>query len=148
MTQQVAWSDQQRQALARAIDRFKHYAGTESYQADLKDREERKRFFQEELRRRLDQLSEADVEEVVGLLWAHGMWGNKAYVAQKIVEENGLECLRENLGMLYSLQGDPEEAYERFLSAVKRWGPASVTETLAYIYPERCGIWNTSYISL
>lgn len=140
--EQVAWSDQQRQALARAIDSFKHYAGTENYQADLKDREKRKRFFQEELRRRLDQLSEADVEEVVSLLWAHSMWGNKAYLAQKIVAENGLECLQENLGMLYSLEGDPEEAYERFLSAVKRWGPASVTEMLVYIYPERCGIWN------
>lgn len=142
MSAQVAWSPAQRQALKGAIDRFKGYTATESYRSDLDDRKRRKRFFQQELPGRLKQLSEADVEEIVGLLWAHRMWANKAYVAQKLVEENGLEHLRQCLSLLYPPGLEPEEAYERFLSSVKRWGPASVTEMLACIYPERCGIWN------
>jgi hypothetical protein len=138
----VTLSPAQRQALQKAISKFKDYSATERYKADLQDRENRQRFFQQELPSRLEQISEADVEEIVDLLWAHRMWGNKAYVAQKLVEENGLERLRQNLRLLYSQEIDPVEAYDRFLSSVKRWGPASVTEMLAYIYPERCGIWN------
>jgi len=142
MNEQPVLSPAQRQALQQAINKFKAYSATERYKADLQDRESRRRFFQQELPSRLEQLSEADVEEIVGLLWAHHIWSNKAYVAQKLVEENGLECLRQNLRLLYSQEIDPVEAYDRFLSSVKRWGPASVTEMLAFIYPERCGIWN------
>lgn len=142
MTASISWSPEERQALEQAAAAFKAYTATEAYRTDLNDRQERKRFFQQELPERLPQLSEADVEEIVGLLWSHMMWGNKAYVAQQIVAENGLERVRENLRLLYAQQADPEDAYDRFLSSVKRWGPASVTEMLAYIYPRRCGIWN------
>ncbi len=143
MVQLSGWSTQQRQALTQAINKFKSYTKTESYQSYLKEQKERKRFFQEELRRRLDQLSEADVEQIVSLLWAYTWWrGNKALIAQKITKGNGLESLQKNLRMLYSEKDDPEEAYDRFLSNVRGWGPASVTEMLTYIYPDRCCIWN------
>lgn len=142
MPGEVTLSPIQRQALREAIERFKRHTATEDYKADVEDRERRERFFQQDLPGRLEELSEADVQEIVGLLWAHRIWSNKAYVAQKLVEENGLERLRQHLRLLYSPELDPEEAYERFLSSVRLWGPASVTEMLACIYPERCGIWN------
>ena len=121
---------------------FWEYTKTDEFQRDLAERKEHVHFFQTQLPGRLDVLSEADIEEIVNRLWAHRMWGNKAYVAQKIVEENSLEKLRSNLKMLYESEEDPEKAYARFVSNVKRWGPASVTEMLTYLYPHRCGIWN------
>lgn len=142
MRKQVRWSSEQRRRLKEAIQRFKVYSKTEAYHLDLQERDNRKFFFQQVLPKRLAQLSEADIEEIVGMLWAHRMWGNKAYVARDLVEDNGLPRLRQALQLLYTLHDDPEEAYERFLSLVKHWGPAAVTEMLAYIYPERCGLWN------
>jgi len=142
MNRQIPWSPEQREALDRAIAGFKTYALTDNYKKDLREREERKRFFQKVLPERLERLSEADVEEIVGLLWAHRMWGNKVYVVQTLVKENGLDGLSKHLRVLYDSRDDPEEGYERFLSSVKGWGPAAVTEMLAYIYPERCGLWN------
>lgn len=142
MGKQIPSSPEQRQRLAQAIQRFKAYSQTEEYRLHLKERNERKQFFQQVLPKRLDQLSEADIEEIVGMLWAHRMWGNKAYVARDLVEDNGLERLSQALRLLYALHEDPEEAYERFLATVKHWGPAAATEMLAYIYPQRCGLWN------
>jgi len=142
MNQQISWTPEQREVLERAIASFKAYPQTEDFRTHLQVIEERKRFFQKVLPERLEQLSEADVEEIVDMLWAYKMWGNKAYVAQKLVEENGIEVLSRHLLALYELRDDPEEAYERFISSVKRCGPAAVTEMLAYIYPQRCGLWN------
>ena len=124
------------------VREFLEYTKTNDFQRDLAERKEHVQFFQAQLPERLDTLSEADVEEIVNRLWAHRMWGNKAFVAQKIVEENSLEKLRANLKVLYASKDDPEKAYARFVSNVKRWGPASVTEMLTYLYPHRCGIWN------
>ena len=135
-------SPKSRNALDKAIRDFREYIQTEDFQRYLQDRKNRTLFFQKELPSRLENFSEADVEQIVGSLWAHQMWGNKAYVAQKIVQENTLERLRDHIQMLYQMAEDPEEAYARFLKSVKRWGPASITEMLAYIYPQRCGIWN------
>ena len=135
-------SPKSRSALERAIRDFRQYIQTEDFRRYLQDRKNRTLFFQKELSSRLENLSEADVEQIVGYLWAHQMWGNKTYVAQKIVQENTLERLRDHIQMLYQMAEDPEEAYARFLKSIKRWGPASVTEILAYIYPQRCGIWN------
>lgn len=141
MKEEVTWTKEQEKRLRSAIREFRKYADTEAYRVDLHEREKRRTFFQA-LPQRLDRLSEADVEEIVGFLWSHRMWGNKAYVARKIIEENTLKCLSENLNLLYEKKEDPEAAYEQFVNNVRRWGPASVTEMLAYIYPDRCGIWN------
>jgi len=133
---------EQRRIVRGWMERFLDYTRTEEFRRDLRDRHERTEFFQNDLPGRLEDLSEADVLEIVSMLWAFQMWGNKNHVAQKITKENGLEHLRECLKALYEMAEEPEAAYEQFLNSAKHWGPASVTEMLAYIYPHRCGIWN------
>jgi len=113
----------------------------DQFKKDMEERKERITFFQKELKNRLDEFSEADFETIISLLWASRMWGNKTYLAQKIVNENGLEKLREQLKNLANTN-EPESAYSRFLQEIKGLGPASVTEILTYLYPSRCGIWN------
>ncbi len=133
---------QNRSVLTSHIADFLAYTHTEAYRQDLSVRERRIRFFQKILPQRLDGLSEADVEEVLGHLWASKMWGNRSYLVRKILEENSLDQLQQNLQMLYTLRDDPEEAYVRFLRNSRYWGPASITEVLTYIYPQRCFVWN------
>ncbi|RKY04067.1 hypothetical protein DRP77_04865 [Candidatus Poribacteria bacterium] len=137
----VMLTEAQRAIIREYVKSFREYLKTKDFQHDQEEREEHRRFFQRELRERLEGLSESDIEEVVKRLWANAMWSNKQYLASQIVEINGLEKLQEAFkDLLYS--DDPEEAYSRFLSKIKGFGPSSVTEILCYIHPDRCGIWN------
>lgn len=87
----------QKKAIEVHLDRFKSYLATEEYLADQRERERRVTFFHEELPARLPELSEADITELVTMLWATAMWGNKQYHAQQIITENGIDKLRQEL---------------------------------------------------
>ena len=126
----------------RAIRRHLQAFDSEQLQEEKKYRLSRVSYFQERLPERVAELSEADVSELVAMLWASQMWGNKQYLAQKIITDNGIEKLRRELKALLDTSSPVETRYERFLSQIKGLGPASVTEMLCYIQPETCGIWN------
>ena len=127
--------------MAQYTDAFEAYMATDQFRKDSIDRRDRVTFFQKELPKRLDQFSEADVETIVKQLWASRIWGNKDYLTQKIIDNNGIDNLREQFGRLIETS-DPEASYLRFLREVNGLGPASTTEILTYLYPDRCGIWN------
>lgn len=141
MNQTLTLTEAQQAAIGRYLDVFRRYMATEAFQRDQADRKARVDFFQRDLPRRLDELSEADFETIISQLWASRMWGNKTYLAQKIINDNGIDRLRSELKRLVE-SDDPEQAYSRFLQAIKGMGPASVTEILTYLHPDRCGIWN------
>ena len=126
----------------RAIRRHLQAFDSEQLQEEKKYRLSRVSYFQERLPERVAELSEADASELVAMLWASQMWGNKQYLAQKIITDNGIEKLRRELKALLDTSSPVETRYERFLSQIKGLGPASVTEMLCYIQPETCGIWN------
>ena len=126
----------------RAIRRHLQAFDSEQLQEEKKCRLSRVSYFQERLPERVAELSEADVSELVAMLWASRMWGNKQYLAQKIIADNGIEKLRRELKALLDASSPVETRYERFLSQIKGLGPASVTEMLCYTQPETCGIWN------
>lgn len=99
-------------------------------------------YFQKILPERVSELSEADVYDIITNLWASELWSNKQYLAQKIISDNGIEKLREELKLLLDTSNSVENRYEHFLGQIKGLGPASLTEMLCYIQPENCGIWN------
>ncbi len=132
---------EQKNAIRQHIQRFHDYMKQEQFQQDQAERKQRITFFKNELKNRLDEFSEADFETIISLLWASRMWGNKTYLAQKIVNDNGLDKIKEELKKLVKSKY-PEQAYSRFLQEIKGMGPASVTEILTYLHPDHCGIWN------
>ena len=138
----VTLSAPQKAHLKPHIPSFLRYLKTEAFKKDQEDRLRRVRFFQDELPSRLENLSEADVGELVSELWASHMWGNKQYLIQKVIEDNGLDPLREELRYLLDRTIAPQIRYDRALGKLRRLGPASVTEMLCYSDPEHCGIWN------
>lgn len=142
MEQPITLSTEQREALTQALSHFKKYAATEEYRDWLREGERQRAFFCEVLPSRLEQLSEADIGEMVSSMWAWSMWANKGWVAEYLIRENTLPRLAEGLKLLYDTRRTPEENFEAFLRAVKGMGTACVTEILAYLHPGRCGIWN------
>jgi hypothetical protein len=138
----ISLTPEQKKAIKRHLQAFRKYAASERFREDQKDRLSRVSYFQERLPERVAELSEADVNELVAMLWASRMWGNKQYLARKIIADNGIEKLRRELKALLDTSAPVETRYERFFEEIKGLGPASVTEMLCYIQPESCGIWN------
>jgi hypothetical protein len=139
----VVLSDESKSRLKPQIDSFVAHLATEAAKKEQLERQQHLHYFREELPALLDNLSELDVANVVGQLWASRMWGNKQWLVQRVIEDNrGLDVLREELKHLLDTTKSPGYRYERALSGISRLGPASITEILCYSDPEHCGIWN------
>lgn len=141
MSQALRLSEEQKAAIEQHIELFREYMNSEQFREDQAKRRERVNFFQKKLPERLDDFSEADLDAIVSQLWASRIWGNKDYLAQKIITDNGIDKIRDHLRQLIE-SDDPPRAYARFLDAIKGLGPASTTEMLTYLHPRECGIWN------
>lgn len=138
----ISLTPEQKRAIETHLQTFRRHADGEQFQKDQEERLSRVSYFQRELPSRLAELSEADIDELITMLWASRMWGNKQYLVQKVISDNSIEKLRRELKLLLDTSSPVAARYERFLKEVKRLGPASVTEMLCYIQPDSCGIWN------
>lgn len=102
----------------------------------------RSRHVRHEFGPRIADLTEADLVGLFAQLLATKMWGNKQYLAQKVIDRNGLEALRTAFGTALRDPVAPAKAYES-LSARGGMGPAMVTEILTYWDAGACAIWNS-----
>lgn len=127
------------QKLKKALEFFQEYSKQSEFQEDMRERYERKQFFQ---RMAQEQLNEFNFSEMIKKLWAVRMWTNKDYLANKIISDNGIDKLSAEFACLVRKEGTPGERYERFLKNVKGFGPSMVTEILCHTDPQHAGIWN------
>lgn len=129
--------------LREYIVKFREFVKTKEYKAEAEERDKLREIYQELLDpRALEVLTELEFSRLISIMWAWHAWGNKAYVANRIIEENGLETLREALRELLWSDKSLEERYDNFSERIKGIGPASVTEILAFTHPKECGLWN------
>src|SRR5690242_12023992 len=71
-----------------------------AYRVEYKERQERKSYFRSWNPDRLRRLSSEEFTEILSRLWAMLIWGNKKYVSEKLLQENGLPKIREALERL------------------------------------------------
>jgi hypothetical protein len=141
--QQITLTAEQKNKIKSALQAFSKYVKSDDFSADQTERLARVNYFQRELPRRLNELSEADIDELVVKLWASRMWGNKQYLVQQVISDNGIEKLQKEFKELLDTGKPVAVRYERFAKEVMRLGgPASLSEMLCYIQPQDCGIWN------
>lgn len=116
------------------------------YEENKKDRKERKEYYQSFTKDKLLEMTEDDFLEYISKLWAVSMWGNKKYVVDKLIEDNGFLPIKKHLAeLLYGLP--PVEArWSAFQKAVKGMGPASISELLSYIDPQEYVIFNKTTV--
>ena len=138
----VSLSSEQVNELQGHIKKFSKYLKSANFLQDIDDRNSRVLFYQNELPKKIDELSEIELEEIISNLWASRIWGNKQYLVQKIIAENGLDTLKDEIKRLLNTSKPAPEKYARALKKIKGLGPASITEMLSYIQPDKCGIWN------
>ena len=90
----------------------------------------------------LCRLSETELGQVIGLLWARGMWGNKAYLVSRIVEGNGLGSLREVLSDLLCGKSPPPGRFDALAGSIKGLGPAvCVADCCGIQHRPAIGLW-------
>lgn len=90
------------QKLSIAIQAFikKQSTNAAYYEENWNERKERKAYYQSFTKDKLLAMTEEDFLEYISKLWAVLMWGNKKYVVDKLIEDNGFSTLKKQLADL------------------------------------------------
>jgi hypothetical protein len=116
---------------------------------DLNERKERAAYYQSWTPEQLQQMSADEFAEYLSKLWAMRIWGNKQYVADKVISDNGLPNLVEKLSDLVWSKLPLDERWDTFRKEVKGIGPAMMSEILCHVHPRTCMLWNRrAYVGL
>ena len=109
---------------------------------DIKERNERKEYYQSWTKERIMNMNEDEFVEYIGKLWSMIVWGNKKYIADKIIELNGFSNFKNNLiNLLYGTE-NIENRWDDFYKNIKQVGPSTMSELLSYVNPNEYVICN------
>lgn len=119
------------------------------HQEDRKERAEYIEFYQQYKRDKILQMDAEEVYKYLSPLWAMLIWGNKHYVVDKIIEDNGLDNFKEHLANLLWSDTPIEQRWDTFRNDIKGMGPAMISEVLSKTHPNEYTIWNRrAYVGL
>lgn len=120
-----------------------------TYDKDMLERAEIVAYYQSYNRERLMAMTADGIYDYLSRLWAMRIWGNKHYVVDKLIEDNGLDTLRESLAALIWAEGDIADRWNAFRSKIKGVGPAMISELLCRTHPNDYMLWNRrAYVAL
>jgi len=119
------------------------------FERDYEERQHFVNYYQSFTRNNIMRMTEDDVYQYISNLWAMLIWGNKHYVVDKIIEENGLDNFKNHLADLVWGENDIGSRWDTFRKEIRRMGPAMVSEILGKTHPSDFIVWNRrSYIGL
>ncbi len=116
------------------------------YNEHWSERRERKAYYQSYTKQKLLEMTEEEFFEYISKLWSMLIWGNKKYVVEKLIADNGLPMLKKQLADLLYGVNPIESRWNSFLKNVKGLGPATISELLTYANPEEYVIFNKTTI--
>lgn len=87
------------QKLNSAITEFmkKKKSNAAYYEENWAERKERKEYYQSFTKDKLLAMTEEDFSEYISKLWSMLIWGNKKYVVDKLIADNGFTLLKKQL---------------------------------------------------
>ncbi len=131
-----------------AINEFskKRKSNAAYYEENWAERKERKEYYQSFTKDKLIAMAEEEFLEYISKLWSMLIWGNKKYVVDKLIADNGFENLKKQLAELLYGASAIEKRWDTFLKSVKGLGPATISELLTYANPQEYVIFNKTTI--
>lgn len=131
-----------------AIESYKHNIKNNNayFSENWKEREERRAYYQSFDEEKLVAMTEDEFLEYISKLWSMLVWGNKKYVVDKIIRDNGFGYVKKQLAKLLYGSLDLETRWNEFLKDVKGLGPATVSELLSYSNPKEYVIFNKTTV--
>ena len=91
-------------------------------------------------------MTEEEFFEYISRLWSMVIWGNKKYVVDKLISDNGFDALKKQLAELLYGTAPIDKRWLTFLKTVKGLGPATISELLTYANPTEYVIFNKTTI--
>lgn len=91
---------------------------------------------------KLRDMTEIEFGELISNLWASALWGNKDYLVQNILDDNGIDTIRTQFHTLLYGPDSFQKRFDAFIYKIKGLGPASLTEILCLYNPKRFSMWN------
>ena len=116
------------------------------YNDNWAERKERKTYYQSFTRDKLLAMTEEGFLEYISKLWSMLIWGNKKYVADQLMADNGFDVIKKELAELLYGSSSIEKRWDTFLKSVKGMGPATISELLTYANPDEYVIFNKTTI--
>ena len=136
------------QKLKNAITEFSKNRKNNSayYEENWTERKERKEYYQSFTKDKLIAMTEDEFYEYISKLWSMLIWGNKKYVVDKLIADNGFSPLKKHLAELLYGSAKIESRWDTFLKSIKGMGPATISELLTYANPDEYVIFNKTTI--
>ncbi len=116
------------------------------YDENWTERKERKDYYQSFTKDKLLAMTEEDFFEYMSRLWSMVMWGNKRFVVDKLIADNGFDSLKKQLAELLYGTAQFEKRWDTFLKSVKGMGPSTISELLTYTNPNEYILFNKTTI--
>ncbi len=116
------------------------------YADNWEERKERREFYQSFTKDKLLAMTGEQFSEYIGKLWSMLIWGNKQYIVDKLIADNGFENLKQQLAELLYGSAGIEKRWDNFLKTVKGLGHATISELLTYADPDEYVIFNKTTI--
>ena len=134
--------------LNAAIKQFKvnRVKNASYFDENWAERKERKAYYQSFDKAKLLTMTEDEFLEYISKLWSMLIWGNKKYVVDKLIADNGFDNVKKQLVDLLYSDAAIEKRWDAFLKNVKGLGPATISELLTYVNPQEYVIFNKTTI--
>lgn len=116
------------------------------YEEKWTERKERKDYYQLFTKDKLITMTEEEFLEYISKLWSMLIWGNKKYIVDKLIADNGFASLKKQLAELLYGTNSIEKRWDVFLKSIKGMGPATISELLTYADPQEYVIFNKTTI--
>lgn len=133
--------------LNEKIELYFKKINNESESTDIIERQSREEYYKQFNKDKIINMEIDDFYEYISKLWAMIIWGNKHYIIDKYISDNGFENLKKQIAYLLYGEDDIEVRWDNFKNNIKGFGPAMMSELLCYIYPEDYMIWNNTALN-
>jgi hypothetical protein len=130
--------------LSKYIDLFVQNSklDPEVFQKEYQERLELVTYYQSYTRDKITSMPPEDIHQYISKLWAMQIWGNKHYLVDKLISENGLDNFRNHLAQLVWGEKDISNRWDTFRREIKGMGPAMISEILCKTHPANFILWN------
>lgn len=114
------------------------------FEQDRLERSDRIVYYQSWTRDKLLKITREELIEFLGQLWALQIWGNKAYVVdERLIGPRTLKDVQCELAELLWGKDPVAKRWDRARKQLKGIGPATISELLSNVHPDKCVIWNS-----
>lgn len=136
-----------KELLYKHLDNYLSRVNLDNDFNDLKERLEREEYYKGYTSDKIVSMDEEEFYEYISKLWAMIIWGNKHYIVDKYINDNGFENLKKSIAYLLYGNDSIEVRWDTFKEKIKGFGPAMMSELLCYINPNEYMIWNTTALN-